>query len=213
MTTDRRQDLALSRIVLTVFTIFLFYISPAFAQEQASEPSQESSPEEQEVAPGKEEAFEKVTDAERIIHLEKVLNLDREKLTELKADLLDRQELFNMLGNEVIRVTDQLEEKRTLLQALEESSDPKKRSGLEREIAELEVELDLERDAIRSVLHSREDGSRADPSPREETRARRTNSLKALREGGEVPEQLRRRPPLRPPRPPARPPAACRSHR
>jgi small conductance mechanosensitive channel len=83
------------------------------------------------------------SDTEQLFRIEQVIELDRQKLAELRADISKREAFFEWIAGGLATTEAKLTEKRTRLQALGEGGDATERSDLEAEISKLEVEMDL----------------------------------------------------------------------
>ena len=87
-----------------------------------------------------QEAVEAASDAQRVRRIREVIEFDRAKLEQARADHPKRQELFDQLAKGIEAWKANRQEKKL---RLEQTSDPEKRAGLEREIDKLDDELEL----------------------------------------------------------------------
>jgi len=87
-----------------------------------------------------QEAVEAASDAQRVRRIREVIEFDRARLEQARADQPQRQALFDQLAEVIAAWKADQQEKRL---RLEQTSDPEKRESLEREIAKLDGELDL----------------------------------------------------------------------
>ena len=87
-----------------------------------------------------QEAVEAASDAQRVRRIREVIEFDRARLEQAKADQPQRQALFDQLAEVIAAWKADQQEKRL---RLEQTSDPEKRESLEREIAKLDDELNL----------------------------------------------------------------------
>jgi len=87
-----------------------------------------------------QEAVEAASDAQRVRRIREVIEFDRARLEQARADQPQRQALFDQLAEVIAAWKADQQEKRL---RLEQTSDPEKRESLEREIAKLDDELDL----------------------------------------------------------------------
>ena len=87
-----------------------------------------------------QEAVEAASDAQRVRRIREVIEFDRARLEQAKADQPQRQALFDQLAEVIAAWKADQQEKRL---RLEQTSDPEKRESLENEIAKLDDELEL----------------------------------------------------------------------
>jgi len=85
-------------------------------------------------------AVEAASDAQRVRRIREVIEFDRARLEQARADQPQRQALFDQLAEVIAAWKADQQEKRL---RLEQTSDPEKRESLEREIAKLDDELNL----------------------------------------------------------------------
>jgi chromosome segregation ATPase len=83
------------------------------------------------------------SDTEQLLRIEKVIELDREKLAELQADVSKRQEFFDQLADGIGALEGDLAQRKARLDEITETGDPSERSTLQAEIPSLETELEL----------------------------------------------------------------------
>jgi len=83
------------------------------------------------------------SDIEQLLRIEKVIEFDREKLTELKADVSKRQALFEQLADGMRPLEADLAQSKARLDQIAETGDLSERSNLEAEISGIETELEL----------------------------------------------------------------------
>ena len=81
------------------------------------------------------------TDAERLLRLEKVVELDRQKLADLEEELRQKEEMFSKVSEVIETATAALEEKNQKLNALDRGADAAAVTVLETEIAGLESRI------------------------------------------------------------------------
>jgi len=117
------------KVVWLLGCLTVFAIVPVGAENTAQENSDAA-----------QESVEVASDDQRVRRIREVIELDRERLEQAKADQPQRQALFDQLaeGIEAWKVDQQDKRLR-----LEQTSDPEKRASLEREIAKLDDELEL----------------------------------------------------------------------
>jgi small conductance mechanosensitive channel len=94
-------------------------------------------------APRQEGPVEAASDAERVLRIEGVVELDRQKLAVLEADVTRRQSFFDRLADGIATVEGYLAGKRARLEEIGDTGDPAEKSSLEAEISKLENELEL----------------------------------------------------------------------
>ena len=109
---------------------------------QSAETPPQAGKEESVVEPSTE-AVDLFSDVERILRNERVMELDRAKLEEVREDLEEQQELFDVLGPATYDLSLALEEKQKELEQLSETVDPETRSVLESDLRDLEVDLEF----------------------------------------------------------------------
>ena len=117
------------KVVWLLGCLTVLVIAPVWAENTA-----------QESLDAVQESIEVASDDQRVRRIRKVIEFDRARLEQAKADQPQRQVLFDKLaeGIEAWKVDQQDKRLR-----LEQTSDPKKRANLEREIAKLDDELEL----------------------------------------------------------------------
>ena len=117
------------KVVWLLGCLTVLVIAPVWAENTAQESSD-----------AVQESIEVASDDQRVRRIRKVIEFDRARLEQAKADQPQRQVLFDKLaeGIEAWKVDQQDKRLR-----LEQTSDPKKRANLEREIAKLDDELEL----------------------------------------------------------------------
>jgi small conductance mechanosensitive channel len=126
------------------------------------------------------------SDTEELLRIEKVIEFDREKLAELKADVSRRQALFDQLADGMKGLEGDLAQSKARLEEIAETGDLSERSSLEAKIASLETELELfqtQSELVFSSLTTIRDQMRA----LEKKLEREQRALDAL--GGVLPEE------------------------
>jgi len=117
------------KVVWLLVSLAVFAIVPVGAQSTV-----------QETPDAAQEAIEAASDAQRVRRIREVIEFDRARLEQARADQPQRQALFDQLAEVIAAWKADQQEKRL---RLEQTSDPEKRESLEREIAKLDGELDL----------------------------------------------------------------------
>jgi len=117
------------KVVWLLGSLTVFAIVPVWAQNTVQE-----SPD------AAQEAVEAASDAQRVRRIREVIEFDRARLEQARADQPQRQALFDQLAEVIEAWKADQQEKRL---RLEQTSDPEKRESLEREIAKLDDELKL----------------------------------------------------------------------
>jgi len=84
-----------------------------------------------------------VTDAERLLRVDRVIQLDKERLSKLKTDLEERENLFEELAAELESAKTARAEKTSQLEGLKAAGDLEEASSLEAELAKLEQQYEL----------------------------------------------------------------------
>ena len=117
------------KVVWLLGCLTVFVIAPVWAENTG-----------QESTDAVQESIEVVSEDQRVRRIREVIELDRAWLEQAKADLPQRQALFDQLaeGIEAWKVDQQDKRLR-----LEQTSDPEKRANLERKIAKLDDELEF----------------------------------------------------------------------
>ena len=134
------RNLIANSIPLSVLLGALAWSVPGVAQIEETPPKPGN--EESAVEPSAK-AVDLFSDVERILRNERVMELDRAKLEEVREDLEEQQELFEVLGPATYNLSLALEEKQKELEQLDEMVDPAARSVLETEIRDLELDLEF----------------------------------------------------------------------
>jgi small conductance mechanosensitive channel len=117
------------KVLCLLGSLTVFAIAPVGAENTAQENSDAA-----------QESVEAASDAQRVRRIREVIEFDRARLEQAKADQPQRQALFDQLAEVIAAWKADQQEKRL---RLEQTSDPEKRESLEREIAKLDDELDL----------------------------------------------------------------------
>jgi len=117
------------KVVWLLGCLTVFAIVPVGAENTAQENSDAA-----------QESVEVASDDQRVRRIREVIELDRERLEQAKADQPQRQALFDQLAEGIEAWKADQQDKRL---RLEQTSDPEKRASLEREIAKLDDELEL----------------------------------------------------------------------
>ena len=117
------------KVVWLLGCLTVFAIAPVEAKNTVQENSDAA-----------QESVEVVSEDQRVRRIRKVIELDRARLEQAKADQPQRQKLFDQVAEGIEAWKADQQDKRL---RLEQTSDPEKRASLEREIAKLDDELEL----------------------------------------------------------------------
>ena len=94
-------------------------------------------------APSDDESPAVLSDAERLLRVERIIQLDKERLSKLRSDKQEREDLFDELAAELEIVKTSQAEKTSQFEELKAAGDLDEASSLVAEVAKLEQQYQL----------------------------------------------------------------------
>jgi small conductance mechanosensitive channel len=136
-----------TRCWLKITLIILFLASstawPVEAAPIVQDPDSSAKGQAERDVPSGDESPAVITDAERLLRVEQVIQLDMERLSKLRSDKQEREDLFDELAAELEFLKTARAEKTSQLEELKAAGDLDKASSLEVEVAKLEQQYQL----------------------------------------------------------------------
>ena len=139
---DRSEWRALVPVAV-LFALLLVLASPVLPAAQDPASPAEIPTVDEPAADDDPEAIPEVREVDRILRIRRVLELDGQRLRELRRDRDEKDELLDRLARALVEMEADQVAWNAELEALDPEGDPEERETLERRIARLEIDLDL----------------------------------------------------------------------